>query len=57
MAQEPFIFNSTVMHNVIYGRPDATEQEVHDACRKAGIHDLIMKRSKQYQTLTGENGR
>lgn len=56
MSQEPYIFNDTVMYNVRYPRPIATDEECHEACRKAGIHDIIMARKGGYQARTGENG-
>ncbi|KAJ9129929.1 hypothetical protein NKR23_g12413 [Pleurostoma richardsiae] len=56
MAQNPYIFNSTVAYNVKYANPDATEQEMCEACRKAGIHETIMARESGYETMLGENG-
>ncbi|KAL4758412.1 ABC transporter ATP-binding protein [Aspergillus foveolatus] len=56
MEQSPYLFNNTVMYNIRYGRPDATESEVHDAAKKAGIHDRIMSLPEQYDTVVGEGG-
>lgn len=44
------------MSNVRYAKPDATDEEVHDACRLARIHDIIMARADKYETSVGENG-
>jgi ABC-type multidrug transport system fused ATPase/permease subunit len=56
MSQRLYLFNNTVMYNIRYGRPDATESEVHDAAKKAGIHDRIMSLPEQYNTVVGEGG-
>jgi len=56
MQQSPFIFNNTVMYNVRYGNPNATDEECHQACRRAGLHDTIMARDDGYEANTGENG-
>ncbi|KAB5515647.1 hypothetical protein GE09DRAFT_1263105 [Coniochaeta sp. 2T2.1] len=44
MPQNPYIFNRTVAYNVKYANLEATEQEMYEACRKAGIHETIMAR-------------
>lgn len=56
MPQNAYIFNRTIMENMKYARLDATDGEVHEACRKAGIHETIMARSGQYNAPMGENG-
>ncbi|BDD58375.1 hypothetical protein MAP00_003656 [Monascus purpureus] len=56
MAQSPHLFNNTIMYNIRYGRPDATESEVHDAAKKVGIHARIMSLPEQYDTVVGEGG-
>ncbi|KAL6229869.1 P-loop containing nucleoside triphosphate hydrolase protein [Aspergillus navahoensis] len=56
MAQSPYLFNNTIMYNIRYGRWDATESEVHDAAKRAGIHDRIISLPEQYNTMVGEGG-
>jgi ABC-type multidrug transport system fused ATPase/permease subunit len=56
MPQNPYIFNRTVKYNVRYTDLDATDEGMHEACRKAGIHKTIMARKYGYETLTGDNG-
>ncbi|OAL30154.1 hypothetical protein AYO20_08870 [Fonsecaea nubica] len=43
MAQTPYLFNHTFSPNIKYGRPDATETELHDAADRAGIHDMVQR--------------
>ncbi|KAK6206235.1 abc transporter [Colletotrichum tabaci] len=56
IAQASHLFNGTVMDNMRYVNPDATEEQVHEACRKARIHDAIMSRPNGYETEIGDNG-
>ncbi|KAL3469042.1 P-loop containing nucleoside triphosphate hydrolase protein [Aspergillus californicus] len=56
MAQSPHLFNNTIMYNIRYGRPDATDSEVHDAAKSAGIHARIMSLPEQYDTVVAEGG-
>ncbi len=54
--QEVFLFNDTVMSNIKYARPDATTEEIIEACKLANAHDFIMKMEQGYYTTLGENG-
>lgn len=56
VAQDVFLFNSTVYENIAYGRPDATQEEVEEAAKRANIHDYIMSLEKGYDTVVGERG-
>ena len=56
MVQTPYYFNRTVLENVRYAKPGASDEEVHEACRRACIHDTIMERGDGYETNVGENG-
>ncbi len=56
VAQDVFLFNSTVYENIAYGRPSATRAEVEEAARNANIHDYIMGLEKGYDTVVGERG-
>ncbi len=56
VLQEPFIFTDTVAHNIRYGRPDATDEEVMAAAKLANCHDFIMKLSDGYNTVASERG-
>lgn len=54
--QRPFLFHASVMENIRYGRPGATDEEVMDAAKKAMVHDEIMAQPEGYKTLCGERG-
>jgi subfamily B ATP-binding cassette protein MsbA len=56
VAQETFLFNDTVEHNIKYGNPAATLDEVRSAARSARIDDDIAAFSEGYQTIVGERG-
>lgn len=56
VQQDVFIFWGTIKENILYGKPDATDQEVIEAAKKANIHDFIMTLPEKYNTLTGERG-
>ncbi|KAH0830067.1 hypothetical protein FOPE_10235 [Fonsecaea pedrosoi] len=56
MAQTPYLFNHTFSHNIKYGRPDATETELHDAADRAGIHDTANSLPETYEGIVGEGG-
>lgn len=54
--QDVFLFNDTVRSNIRYARPDATDEEVENACRLANCDGFIRKMEKGYDTEIGENG-
>jgi len=56
MSQDAFIWNTTVLENIRYGRPGATDAEVMDATRKAQAHEFILDLTDGYQTVCGERG-
>lgn len=56
VQQDVFLFVGTVRDNILYGRPDATEEELYEAARRANIHDYIMSLEKGYDTEIGERG-
>ena len=56
IQQDVFIFAGTIMENIRYGRPDATDKEVINAAIRAEIHDEIMAMPDGYQTFVGERG-
>lgn len=56
VQQDVFLFAGTVGENILYGRPEATEEEMMEAARRANIHDYIMTLPKGYDTQIGERG-
>ncbi len=56
VLQDSFLFNNTVAENLLYGKPDATEDELIAAARAANAHDFIMQLPDGYGTEIGERG-
>lgn len=56
VPQDTVLFNNTVMYNIRYGRPTATDAEVYEAAVKAQIHDRILSFPDGYDTTVGERG-
>ena len=56
VQQDVFLFADTILENIRYGRPDATEAEVAEAAKKAEIYDDIMAMPAGFQTYVGERG-
>lgn len=54
--QNVYLFNDTVRANICFGKPDATEEEMIAAAKKACCHDFIMKLPNGYDTVVGEGG-
>ena len=54
--QECFLFNSTVLENIRYGRPDATDAEVVHAAEQAQVHAFVQELPEGYLTRIGEGG-
>lgn len=56
VQQDVYLFAGTVMDNILYGRPDATREEVIEAARNANAHDFIMELPDGYDTDIGQRG-
>ena len=56
VPQETILFGGTIRENILYGRLDATEEQLIAAAQAANAHDFIMAFPKQYETLVGERG-
>ena len=54
--QEPLLFGTTISENIGYGRPDATKEEIIEAAKQAGIHEIIDSLEDGYETVIGERG-
>jgi len=56
VAQDVFLFDADIAENIRYGKPDATDEEVYEAARLAGIHEYAASLPEGYRTLVGERG-
>ncbi|KAF4458123.1 hypothetical protein F53441_58 [Fusarium austroafricanum] len=56
VPQDTVLFNATIMYNLLYARPDATELDVYEACKAANIHERILNFPDGYETKVGERG-
>ncbi len=56
VQQNVFLFDSSIRENIMFGRPEASEEEMLDAARRAHIHDLILSLPEGFDTLVGERG-
>jgi ATP-binding cassette, subfamily B, bacterial len=56
VTQETYLFHDTIRRNLMYGKPDATDEELEAAARAAFIHDRIAELPERYDTVVGERG-
>jgi ATP-binding cassette subfamily B protein len=56
VTQETYLFHDTIRRNLLYGRPDATQEELEAAAQAANIHARIMQLPEGYDTVVGERG-
>ncbi len=56
VQQDVYLFNASIRDNILYGRPDATEEEVIEAAKRANLHKYIMTLPGGYDTVIGERG-
>lgn len=56
VPQDTILFNMTIMYNLRYARPHASDEDVYEACRAASIHDRILSFPDGYDTQVGERG-
>lgn len=56
VQQNVFLFDTTIKDNILYGKPDATDDEVLEAARKANILDFILSLPEGFGTMVGERG-
>lgn len=54
--QSVYLFNDTILNNIKFGKPEATENEIIEAAKKARCHDFIMALPNGYDTIVGEGG-
>lgn len=56
VQQDIYLFNASIRDNILYGRLDATEEEVIEAAKRANIHEYILQMEHGYDTVIGERG-
>ncbi len=56
VTQETYLFHDTIRTNLMYAKPDATQEELEAAAKSANIHDFIMGLEDGYDTIAGERG-
>ena len=53
MSQEPTLFDGSIADNIKFGMPNATQDEIEEAAKKANAHNFILKFPDGYKTLVG----
>jgi len=56
VPQDAVLFNETIRYNLMYSRPDATEEEMIEAAKAASVYDTIMNFPDKWETRVGERG-
>jgi len=56
VSQETYLFNGTIRENLLYAKPDATEEELIEACKKANIYEFIEKQEQGLDAMVGNRG-
>ncbi|MGD2058246.1 MAG: ABC transporter ATP-binding protein [Anaerolineales bacterium] len=56
VTQETYLFHATILENLLYAKPDATQEQVEAVCRAANIHGFIASLEDGYETIVGERG-
>ena len=56
VTQDTYLFNGTIRDNLLYVKPEATEEELIDACERANIYDFISKQPEGLDTMVGNRG-
>lgn len=56
VTQDTYLFNGTIRDNLLYAKPDATEKELIEACKKANIYSFIARQDDGFETMVGNRG-
>ncbi len=56
VSQQPILFEGSILENIRFGRPDASDEEVFEAAKQAQAHDFILEQPDGYETAVGELG-
>lgn len=56
VTQDTYLFNGTILENLLYAKPDASMEEIENACKAANIYDFINSLPQKYETIVGNRG-
>jgi ATP-binding cassette subfamily B protein len=56
VQQDVFLFDATIRENITFGKPDATQEEMHEAAKRAHIYDFVQSLPDGFESLVGERG-
>ena len=56
VTQDTYLFNGTILENLLYAKPQATMEEIENACKVANIYDFIMTLPDKFETVVGNRG-
>lgn len=56
VTQDTYLFNGTILENLLYAKPDATMEEIEKACKIANIYDFIVSLPQKFETVVGNRG-
>ncbi len=56
VTQDTYLFNGTILENLLYAKPDATKEEIENACKVANIYDFIISLPQKFDTIVGNRG-
>ncbi|MCO5230694.1 MAG: ABC transporter ATP-binding protein/permease [Chitinophagales bacterium] len=56
VSQDVYLFHGTIAENIAYGKENASMSEIHEASKKAAMHDFVISLPQQYDTIVGERG-
>jgi subfamily B ATP-binding cassette protein MsbA len=56
VTQDTFLFHDTILNNIRFGRPEASQEEVEEAARQAYAHDFILAQPQGYESIVGDKG-
>ncbi len=56
VTQDTYLFNGTIKENLLYAKPEASEEDLINACKKANIHEFIINQPEGYNSLVGNRG-
>ena len=57
VTQDTYVFNASIRENLLFANPDATQDEIIEACKIANIHDFIMSLPQGYETIVGNGNK